>query len=108
MTPHHAYKLIQRLAKNHLRGVDVLVSATKILMFFFLPMFVCAAFESGNPSLLCSLFLKCFCFFSPLLVLDKDCERTGVMLDLDHDLKCENKRPPLLMAGPNVNRNGRS
>lgn len=54
------------------------------------------------------LFLKCFCFFSPLLVLDKDCERTGVMLDLDHDLKCENKRPPLLMAGPNVNRNGRS
>lgn len=47
-------------------------------------------------------------FFSPLLVLDKDCERTGVMLDLDHDLKCENKRPPLLMAGPNVNRNGRS
>lgn len=77
-------------------------------MFFFLPMFVCGAFESGNPSLLCSLFLKCFCFFSPLLVLDKDCERTGVMLDLDHDLKCENKRPPLLMAGPNVNRNGRS
>lgn len=39
-------------------------------------------------------------------MLDKDCERTGVMLDPDHDLKCENKRPPLLMAGPNVNRNG--